>query len=104
MHKLPLSRLALACLALTLAACAQSPGKRQADEAPQLSKRGEVFAWDNAGAFGPVPPQLAMAGALRCAALDTDRVKYRAIGYHSAARGPEGRTLPGGGYYCEPRD
>lgn len=98
------SRVALACLALTLAACAQPPGKRQADEPPQLSKRGDTIAWNNAGAFGPVPPQLAMAGAVRCAALDTEKVKYRALGYHSAARGLDGLPLPGGGYYCVPRD
>lgn len=99
-----LPRLALACVALTLAACAQTAGKRQADEPPQLSKRGDAIVWNNGSAFGPVPPQLAMAGAARCAALDTDKVKYRALGYHSAARGLDGLPLPGGGYYCVPRD
>ena len=98
------SRLALACVALTLAACAQTPGNRQADEPPQLSKRGDIIAWNNASAFGPVPSHLASTGALRCAALDTDKVKYRALGYHSAARGLDGLPLPGGGYYCVPRD
>lgn len=98
------SRVALACLALTLAACAQTPGNRQADEPPQLSKRGDTIAWNNAGAFGPVPSHLANAGAMRCSALDTDKVKYRAVGYHSGALDLNARPLPGGGYYCVPRD
>lgn len=104
MHTPLTPRLALACVSLTLAACAQTPGNRQADEPPQLSKRGDTIAWNNAGAFGPVPAHLATAAAVRCAALDTEHVKFRALGYHSGALDVNERPLPGGGYYCVPRD
>lgn len=96
--------LVLAGVTLALTACAQTPGNRQAGEPPQLSKRGDLIAWSNAGAFGPVPAALAHAGDARCAVLDTSKVKYRAIGYHWQALDLNGRPLPGGGYYCVPRD
>lgn len=55
-----------------------------------------VKSWGNANAFGDVPAKLKASGDAACAS-----VKGIATGYHPTAQDEQGRTLEGGGYYCE---
>lgn len=89
--------------ALVASGCAASRGERQADTAPRLVERDKSVLWDRGDHFGPVPLSLASVAALRCASLDTKDQKWQAEGFHARAQDLQGRTLPGGGYYCKPR-
>ena len=98
------SLLALAALSAVIAGCAYpSPGAAPSDTPPQIVIRNDVRTWDHPGAFGPVPESLLERGQSVCGALDTDKVKYQARGYHPSALNLEGKAFPGGGYYCVPR-
>ena len=89
-----------------LAACASTPaatiGSKPADVPPRLvaTQDGSGRTWDSPGAFGPVPAELAVKGQTVCSSLDTKDVKFKALGYHPAAKDFEGRAIPGGGFFC----
>jgi hypothetical protein len=94
----------LLAAALLLGGCAASRGERQAETPPRLVEGdNKTLLWDRGAAFGPVPLTLASLAALRCAALDTKDQKWQAEGFHAQAQDLQGKTLPGGGYYCKPR-
>lgn len=92
--------------AALLAGCATSTsrGDRQAEQAPRLVERNNVIAWDRGDAFGPVPLRLASLAAINCATLDTKDVKWQPEGFHARALDLDGKPLPGGGYFCKPRN
>jgi hypothetical protein len=56
--------------------------------------------WNNVGNFGPVPAAQAALGVQICARMDTPDNHYEPTGYHSKAQGLNGRTIPGGGFFC----
>ncbi|MBK5913636.1 hypothetical protein [Rhodocyclus purpureus] len=60
----------------------------------------QVIAWDNPSAFGPVPAALAAKGQAVCGSLDTEKMKFEAIGYHPHAKDVNGKPFDGGGYFC----
>ena len=91
---------ALAFVAVLFAGCAAMPGDREGATPPKLVTTGEGAAWDNPGAFGPVPAAKAAAGAKVCETLNTKDAKYVAKGYHSKALDLNGKTFADGGYYC----
>lgn len=77
-------------------------GSKPGDVPPRIvedSKTGEK-TWDNPGAFGPVPAELAARAQAICASLDKKDKHYKAIGYHPKAKNFEGKSFDGGGYYC----
>lgn len=88
---------------LTLEGCAASRGSKQDDTPPRLVERNKVIAWDHGEAFGPVPLQLASLAAVHCAAMDTPETKWEPEGFHAKAQDLEGKTFPGGGYFCKGR-
>jgi hypothetical protein len=88
---------------LLLTACAQTPGRQAAEDAPRLTKKGDVVAWNNATLFGPLPAAMSDKAARLCATLDTDDKKWKPLGYHPRAEDLEGKPFPGGGYSCEPK-
>ena len=53
--------------------------------------------WDRPGAFGPVPINIQVEGNVICQTLNKDLI---ATGYNPEALAPNGKTLPGGGFYC----
>ncbi|NJD24305.1 MAG: hypothetical protein FIB06_02760 [Betaproteobacteria bacterium] len=80
-----------------------SPGETTRVLAPQLVKEPPAFeklVWWNPGAFGQVPDDLKAAGQEFCGCMDTETVKYTAIGYHPYAMGPDSYPMKGGGYLC----
>jgi len=94
---------------LVLAGCAQLPGEKQGAEPPRLVKLSEKvdgktverLVWDNAQSFGAVPAVLAAKAERTCKALNTDRLQWRATGYHASALDADGKRLAGGGYFCK---
>lgn len=72
-----------------------TPPKIQIDPNDSKSR-----TWDNPRAFGPVPAELAAAGAAVCGSLDTQNAKHEAIGYHPSAMDINGEPFKGGGYFC----
>lgn len=95
------------CLLLTAAwlatGCAVTHGDKQALEAPRLTERNKVIAWDRGDAFGPVPLRLASLAAIHCASLDTLDVKWQPAGFHAKALALDGKPFVGGGYFCKSR-
>ncbi|PPC75170.1 hypothetical protein C4K68_21245 [Pokkaliibacter plantistimulans] len=86
-----------------LGGCAVQVGKHPSDTPPRLMtdpKDGTSQIWDRPTAFGPVPAELMMDAKAECATLDTDKVHYKAIGYHPHAMDAKGQEFPGGGYFC----
>lgn len=92
----------LAAVAL-LAGCAVSRGDSQDEVPPRLVERDKTVVWDRGAAFGPVPLQLAALATAHCAALDTQDATWQVEGFHAKAQDLQGRTLPGGGYFCKAR-
>jgi hypothetical protein len=97
----------LAAAVLVLGACAGGAlvGPAPSEPAPQIVKLGardaqgrDYMIWDRPSSFGPVPPALRAVGDLSCM---RSNLQTRAEGYHPAARGLDGRTLPGGGFFCQ---
>jgi hypothetical protein len=90
--------------AWAVAGCTVFPavGAKQGETPPKIVVRNDVKTWDNPGAFGPVPEELKAVAATVCAALDTEKVKHEARGYHAQALSLEGKPFKGGGYYCVP--
>lgn len=88
---------------LTLGGCAASRGSKQDDTPPRLVERSQMIAWDRGEAFGPVPLQLASLAAVHCAAMDTPETKWEPEGFHAKAQDLDGKTFPGGGYFCKGR-
>jgi hypothetical protein len=78
----------------------EGPGFVENALPPRLVSKDGVVSWDRVNHFGPVPASLAAAGAQACGTLNTKELKFFALGYHSRALGLNGRTLPGGGFYC----
>ena len=93
----------LLAFALLGGGCAATHGGRQSAEAPRLTERSKVLAWDRGEAFGPVPLRLAALAAIHCAALDTREVKFQPEGFHARALDLDGKPFPGGGYFCKSR-
>ncbi len=93
----------LLAAALLSAGCTTTRSDRQDDTPPRLLERNKTVAWDHGEAFGPVPLKLAALAALNCATLDTRENKFQAEGFHAKAQDLDGKTFPGGGYYCKPR-
>jgi hypothetical protein len=89
--------------ALLTAGCAATRSDRQDDTPPRLVERNKNVAWDRGTAFGPVPLKLASLAAINCAALDTKETKWQAEGFHARAQDLNGKTYPGGGYFCKAR-
>jgi len=97
-------------MGILLVGCAQQPGNKQGDEAPQLlkinhkvdNKDVERLVWENAQSFGPIPARLAEKAERTCTALNTEQRHWRATGYHAKARDIAGKQLPGGGFFCDP--
>lgn len=102
--KTPMTACSLLLTGLLLGGCAASRGERQADAPPRLVEQdNQTVLWDRGSAFGPVPLTLASLAALRCASLDTNEQKWQPEGFHAQAQDLQGKTLPGGGYFCKPR-
>lgn len=59
------------------------------------------FAWWNRGSFQAVPEDKAAAGQEACNKDSEDKEQFKAVGYHSFARGPDSYPIKGGGFYCE---
>jgi hypothetical protein len=76
------------------------PGAQEGAVAPKLYLDNNMKTWEHISSFGPVPASQAGLGAETCAKLNTMDLKFVANGYHSRAQGLDGRTLPGGGFYC----
>lgn len=85
-----------------LSACvtAPGPGMKQGAIAPKLSMEGGMKVWSNVESFGPVPAAQAALGAETCGRMNSMDKKYIATGYHAQAQGLDGKTLPGGGFFC----
>lgn len=94
--------LALFTAASVLSGCATAIGSKPGDVPPRIviDSSTKAHTWDNPGAFGPVPAELAAKGQAVCSTLDTKDVKYMAIGYHPQAKDIDGKPFAGGGYYC----
>jgi hypothetical protein len=103
MNMKPITLCTLLAAAMLAGGCATGRGDRQADQAPRLVERNNVIAWDRGDAFGPVPLRLSSLAAINCATLDTKDLKWEPEGFHARALDLDGRTLPGGGYYCKSR-
>lgn len=84
----------------SLSGCAANkggPGSEQADTPPRLIlDSNNRPTWDNLNAFGPVPEKLQQTGQNIC----IDGGFKRVIGYHSKAKGLDGKILTAGGYLC----
>lgn len=95
---------ALMCAAsAVLAGCASwlpGPGAKQGEIPPRLIISNDAKTWDNPAAFGQVPDELKAVGQAVCDRLNTKEAQYKATGYHRLAKNLNGKTLPGGGYYC----
>lgn len=89
--------------ALLATGCAATRSERQDNTPPRLLEQNKTTVWDRGDAFGPVPLKLASLAAVTCAALDTKESKWQAEGFHALAQDLEGKTFPGGGYFCKPR-
>lgn len=76
------------------------PGDKQASIPPKLINDQGTIRWDNPGAFGPVPTNMAKAGEDACSLLNTKFTQFKATGYHAKAQGLDGQALKNGGYYC----
>lgn len=88
-----------------LAGCAVAPmvGSKPGDVPPRIvvdPKDAKNRTWDNPGAFGPVPAELAAKGQAVCGSLDTKDAHFQAIGYHPLAKDLDGKPFAGGGYFC----
>lgn len=80
-----------------LAGCASGVGTVEGATPPRIIETKDGRVWDNIGAFGPVPANLAKTGAQICSSINS---KWVAIGYHSRAQGLDGKAIAGGGYVC----
>jgi hypothetical protein len=56
--------------------------------------------WGNAESFGPIPNAQVDVAVQTCAKLNTTVATFVATGYHSRAKGLDGKILPDGGYFC----
>jgi len=72
-------------------------------------KESSVVIWDHPEYFGPVPSNLKTNAKKVCQSVlntnpqlykNIDRSRVDALGYHPLARNLQGKTLSGGGYYC----
>jgi hypothetical protein len=97
----PLPLIAILASAL-LAACTTVPGAGRQEGAtpPWLVSYDSMKIWGSADSFGPVPPAQTDMGVQICAKLNTAEAKFVATGYHSRARGLDGKPLPDGGFLC----
>lgn len=92
----------LACLVPLLVGCVGMPGQEPGAVPPRIVERTndrngqKDRVWDNPSAFGQVPDALKAKGNATCRAADFER----ASGYHPEARDQNGRTFPGGGFFC----
>ncbi|PXF31254.1 hypothetical protein WH50_10785 [Pokkaliibacter plantistimulans] len=89
--------------ATLLSGCAVQVGKEPGVNPPKLMpdpKDSTSQIWDHPGAFGPVPEHLMAKAKEECSSLDTDKVHYKAIGYHPRAMDDKGVPYPDGGYLC----
>jgi hypothetical protein len=89
--------------ALLTAGCAATRSDYQDNTPPRLVERNKTVAWDRGDAFGPVPLKLVSLAAVNCAALDTKDTQWQPEGFHAYAQNLEGKTYPGGGYFCKSR-
>ena len=66
---------------------------------PRLYRAGNhnQLEWDRPAAFGRVPPHLQARGNVVCSILGKD---VTALGYNPNAIDQNGKTIPGGGYFC----
>ncbi len=65
---------------------------------PKLFKNSSGdLEWERVSAFGPVPIDIQVRGNVICQTLGKDII---ATGYNPEALDPNGKTLPGGGFYC----
>jgi hypothetical protein len=85
-----------------MAACVTtpSPGDHEGPIPPWLSMQDNLKFWSNIGNFGPVPAAQAELGAQTCSKMDSQDSHFEATGYHAKAQGLNGRTIPGGGFFC----
>lgn len=94
-----------ACISL-LPACAfwASPSDQPSDQPPQLvvAKQSDangrtLYEWDRPQAFGKVVGDRKVLGDAACI---MGRPDLEALGYHALAKDAEGKSIPGGGYFC----
>jgi hypothetical protein len=89
-----------------LAACVPATpmmGSKPGDVPPRVivdPNNDKAKIWNNPGAFGPVPAELAATGQQVCSRMDTKDTQFKAIGYHPAAQDEQGKPFKGGGYFC----
>lgn len=90
------------CPILLVACATNSIGTQPSDNPPKLVNVASLqgVEWDRAGAFGPVPAKLQLAGDALCS-KDTGVLKSTAIGYHPRALDKAGQPIDGGGYLCK---
>jgi hypothetical protein len=81
-------------------------GETYGEPPPQVAYMGAVdtqgkhyLTWHRAWAFGPVPNELQASGDINCMRLGST---MRATAYHPRAMDLQGKSTPGGGYFCEP--
>jgi len=94
--------------AVLLAGCASQGvliGDRPTDPPPQIVFLGardaankDYLTWENVTSFGRVPSDLQAVGDLSCMRVD---LALRATGYHPQALDRQGKSIPGGGYFCQ---
>jgi hypothetical protein len=66
-------------------------------KAPQLVKTDGILGWDRPSAFGRVPASEKARGARICQSVDRRLV---AVGFHPTAKGEQGYSIEGGGFFC----
>jgi hypothetical protein len=92
--------LMLCCTLLTACVTPPGPGAKEGETPPWLLSHQSMKIWGNAGSFGPVPAEQADLAAQTCATLNTKEASFEATGYHSRAKGLDGKALPDGGFFC----
>lgn len=71
------------------------------NEVVKESQNGrKLYIWDRPSAFGKVPADKKIFGDFICA---KGRIDLEATGFHPKAQDKDGKEIPGGGYYCEPK-
>ena len=108
MNRTLLALLATSTTSIALLGCASLGvliGETPSDPPPQIvyigardAKGQEYVTWENVSSFGRVPPALQAVGDLSCM---RNGLALRATGFHPKARDTSGKTVAGGGFFCQ---
>jgi hypothetical protein len=92
--------LMLVCTLLAASGTASGPGAKEGATPPWLISHSGMKIWGNAERFGPTPSAQADLATPKCAKRNTAEASFVAAGYHSRAKGLDGKALPAGGFFC----